>query len=180
MPFSPRFGHSNGIVPSTDMSHNSIKSLEPKLDAKKINISLTVTDSSASSFSFHSSLLICRHASIADLCLLSYLFMPQRIKLQLIRMQLDIALMNKWTVAQRRSGGATVAFRTTYPTKSPPYPFPCSMSISVSMSVQLIARQHVLITLLNGVDATSGRQSGSCSGKWQVAWTGYQMEMLMK
>lgn len=133
------------------------------MDAKKINISLTVTDSSASIFSFRSSLLICRHASIADLSLLSLLlFMPQRIKLQLIRMQLDIALMNKWTVAQRRLGGATVAFRTTYPTKSPPYPFPCSMSISVSMSVQLIARQHVLITLLNGVDATSG------SGKWQV------------
>lgn len=162
MPFSLRFGHSNGIVPSTDTSHNSIKSLEPKLDAKKINISLTVTDSSASSFSFQSSLLICRHASIVDL---SLLFMPQRIKLQLIRMQLDIALMNKWTVAQRRLGGATVAFRTTYPTKSPPYPFPCSMSISVSMSVQLIARQHVLITLLNGVDATSG----SGSGNWQVA-----------
>lgn len=84
---------------------------------KKINISLTVTDSSASSFSFHSSLLICRHASIADLSLvslLSLLFMPQRIKLQLIRMQLDIALMNKWTVAQRRLGGATVAFRISH------------------------------------------------------------------
>lgn len=46
------------------------------------------------------------------------------------------------------------------------------MSISVSMSVQLIARQHVLITLLNGVDATSGSQAvpvaAATGGKWQV------------
>lgn len=54
------------------------------------------------------------------------------------------------------------------------------MSISVSMSVQLIARQHVLITLLNGVDATSGSHAlAVASGKCN-AWTGYQMEMLMK
>lgn len=120
--------------------------------------------------------------------------MPWHIKLQLIQMQLDMALMNKWTVAQRQLGRATdrpadrqtVAFRTTYPTKSPPYPFPCFMSISVSMSVQLIARQHVLITLLNGVDATSVAVAVAGS-RWQVAasgkcnaWTGYQMEMLMK